>query len=363
MESGSNYSERLDVAAEALIALSSRGGILAWNHGAEVMYGYTAIEAIGHDLASLTVPELELVGYLAQLATVATGESIAVRTMRHTKQGLELHIALVMQLVPGEPPYIAVRELDVTQVVTLDGLETTLEEVRRLKTDFLANMSHELRTPLNSIIGFAELMYKGKVGPVAPEHLEFLGDIVTSSRRLLQLVNDVLDLAKLESGKLEFHPARIDLEHLASEVRDIVKGLLAEKQLKFELAIDDSCRIVMVDPMRIKQVLYTFLSNAVKFTPRGGRIVVRARPGAAPSEFRLEVEDSGMGIAPENLPNLFVEFPRIGVTAQREGTGLGLALAQRIIEGHGGRVEVTSTVGLGSTFSAILPRRTEARGG
>ncbi len=363
MASGRHYEERLDLAAEALLALSTRGEVLAWNHGAEVLYGYTASEAVGRDLAALTIPEGELVGYLAQLAAVASGEAIALRTIRHTKHRVSLHIALAMQRVPGEAPYIAVRELDITPVVVRDGLEDKFEEVRRLKSEFLANMSHELRTPLNSIIGFAELMYKGKVGAVAPEHVEFLGDIVVSARHLLQLVNDVLDLAKLESGKLEFHPASVDLEKLAIETRDIVKGLLAERKLRFVLEIDRSCAVVIVDPMRIKQVLYTFLSNAVKFTPRGGTITVRVRPAAALAEFRLDVEDSGAGIAPESLPNLFVEFPRIGAAATRDGTGLGLALAQRIVEGHGGRVEVTSTVGVGSVFTAILPRQMEPHAG
>ena len=363
MEIGRNYSGRLNVATEALLALSTRGELLAWNRGAEVMYGFTPDEAIGRDLAALTIPRHEWLAFEAQLVAVAAGEAIAVRTVRHTKHGIGLHIALVMQLVPEEPPYIAVSELDLSQVVARDGLEDKIEQVRRLKTEFLANMSHELRTPLNSIIGFAELMHKGKVGPIAPDHVEFLGDIVTSSRRLLQLVNDVLDLAKLESGKLDFHPVTVDLEQLAIEIHDIIKGRLAEKQLGFELDVARSDAVVVVDPMRIKQVLYTFLSNAVKFTPPGGRIAVRVRPAAARAEFRLEIQDSGVGIASEDLPRLFVEFPRIGPTAQREGTGLGLALAQRIIEGHGGRVEVTSTVGAGSTFTAILPRHTVTHAG
>ncbi len=357
--SGTTYAERLDVATEALLALSPAGEILAWNRGAEVMYGYSASEAISREIAELTVPADDRPTFAAQLAAVASGEAVEARTMRCSRHGHRVHVALAMHLVPGPRPYVAVSERDVTHVVERDGLESKLEEVRRLKSEFLANMSHELRTPLNSIIGFAELMHKGKVGPPAPDHVEYLGDIVTSARRLLQLVNDVLDLAKLESGRLEFHPAPVDLQQLSLEVRDILKGLLAEKKLKLTLAIDPACAHAVLDPMRIKQVLYTFLSNAVKFTPPGGTIAVRTRPADSDAELRLEVEDSGAGIAAENMARLFVEFPRIGAAAERDGTGLGLALAQRIVEGHGGRVEATSIVGMGSTFTAILPRHPE----
>ena len=147
-----------------------------------------------------------------------------------------------------------------------------MQEASRLKSEFLANMSHELRTPLNAIIGFAELMHRGKVGPVSAEHQEYLGDILTSSKHLLQLINDVLDLAKVESGKMEFRPEPVDLAKLAGEVRDILRGLAASKRLQVEIHVDPEVATVVVDPARVKQILYNYLSNAIKFTPEGGRI-------------------------------------------------------------------------------------------
>jgi signal transduction histidine kinase len=235
--------------------------------------------------------------------------------------------------------------------------QKAIREASRLKSEFLANMSHELRTPLNAIIGFTELMYAGKLGPLAPEHHEYLGDILTSARHLLQLINDVLDLAKVESGKMEFRPERVDLARLIGEVRDILRGLAASKRLRVETQLDPDVAFAVVDPARLKQVLYNYVSNAIKFTPEGGRIVIRVA-AQGPDLFRLDVEDTGIGIPPEHLGKLFVEFQQLDASAAKkfQGTGLGLALTKRIVEAHGGRVEVRSTPGKGSTFSAILPR-------
>jgi len=231
------------------------------------------------------------------------------------------------------------------------------QQANRLKSEFLANMSHELRTPLNAIIGFADLMHRGKVGPVSAEHHEYLGDILTSSKHLLQLINEVLDLAKVESGKMEFRLESVDLTKLAREVCDIVRGLAASGRLKVETVVDPEVATVVVDPARVKQILYNYLSNAIKFTPSGGRITIRIGP-EGPALFRIDVEDTGVGIAAEDLGRLFVEFQQLDASAAKryQGTGLGLALTKKLAEAHGGRVAVHSTPGEGSTFSVILPR-------
>jgi CheY-like chemotaxis protein len=197
------------------------------------------------------------------------------------------------------------------------------------------------------------------VGPVSPEHREYLGDILTSSRHLLQLINDVLDLAKVESGKMEFRPEPVDLTTLVAEVRDILRGLAAGKRLRIEIDIEPDVRHVIVDPARVKQILYNYLSNAIKFTPEEGRIQIRVN-AEGPLLFRIEVEDTGVGISAQNLGQLFVEFQQLDASAakQYQGTGLGLALTKRVAEAHGGRVSVQSTLGVGSTFAAILPRLT-----
>ena len=238
---------------------------------------------------------------------------------------------------------------------SLEDDNRRMQEANRLKSEFLANMSHELRTPLNAIIGFADLMHKGKVGPVSADHEEYLGDILTSSRHLLQLINDVLDLSKVESGKMEFRPEPLDLSTVVGEVRDVLRGLAAAKRIRMEMELA-SLPAAWLDAAKLKQVLYNFLSNAIKFTPERGRVVVRLSPDGE-GHFRLEVEDSGIGIRPDQMHLLFVEFQQLdgGSGKKYAGTGLGLSLTKRIVEAQGGTVGATSTLGAGSRFWAILP--------
>jgi signal transduction histidine kinase len=237
-----------------------------------------------------------------------------------------------------------------------------IREASRMKSEFLANMSHELRTPLNAIIGFAELLYDGQVKPAMPEFKEFLGDILTSGRHLLQLINDVLDLAKVEAGRLEFRPEPADLRKILGEVTAVLKTIAASKNIEIQTDIDPELGGLELDTSRLKQVAYNYLSNALKFTPAGGRVTIRATAISA-ERFRLEVEDSGIGVAPADLGRLFVQFQQLesGKAKRHQGTGLGLALTKRLVEAQGGSVGVTSIVGKGSTFHAELPRKIEAR--
>jgi signal transduction histidine kinase len=240
----------------------------------------------------------------------------------------------------------------------LDEEKRRAQEANRLKSEFLANMSHELRTPLNAIIGFTELLYKGKVGPLSEQQHEYLGDVLTSSKHLLQLINDVLDLAKVESGKMEFRLETVDLAKVLGEVRDVLRGLASTKRIQLETSVDPDVSHATVDASRLKQILYNYLSNAIKFTPEKGRVSARIAP-QGPDLFRVDVEDTGIGIPEESFGKLFVEFQQLDASTAKKypGTGLGWALTKRIAEAHGGRVEVCSTVGVGSTFSVILPRR------
>jgi signal transduction histidine kinase len=234
---------------------------------------------------------------------------------------------------------------------------TELRRANEIKSQFLAAMSHELRTPLNSIIGFTELMHDGKVGPVTAEHKEYLSDILTSSRHLLHLINDLLDLSKVEAGKMEFRPEPLSVPSLVSEVRTITSALAAQKRIVVEAEIDPGVGTVTADAARLRQIFYNYLSNALKFSPDGGRVVIRVAPEGE-THWRLEVEDRGIGIKPEDMSKLFVEFQQLdgGMTRRHVGSGLGLAVTRQIVEAQGGRVGAHSEPGHGSVFFAVLPR-------
>ena len=261
------------------------------------------------------------------------------------------------QLIAGEGTLVTAAVRDVTDEQRLEEARRKVLEASRLKCEFLANLSHELRTPLNAIIGFAELMHDGKVGAISAHQQEYLGDILTSSRHLLQLINDVLDLSKIEAGKMEFRPEPVDLAKVIGAVKDILRTLAAQKQIRVEVEIDAGVTGVSVDQAKLKQVLYNYLSNALKFTADEGRVVVRVA-SEGPEGFRLEVEDTGSGVRPEDMDRLFIEFQQLdaSIAKKHAGTGLGLALTKRIVEAQGGQVAARSTPGKGSVFSAVLPR-------
>jgi signal transduction histidine kinase len=239
----------------------------------------------------------------------------------------------------------------------LEEQNRLVQRASRMKSEFLANMSHELRTPLNGIIGFTELMHDGKVGPVSPNHKEYLGDVLTSAKHLLDLINDILDLSKVETGKLEFRPAPVKLSKIVGEVRDVVRAIALRKQIAIKLDLDAQVEELIIDSGKLKQVLYNYLANAVKFTSDRGTIVVRAGSEAG-NRFRIEVEDNGIGIRAEDMGRLFVEFQQLDSSSTKKypGTGLGLALTKKIVEAQGGEVGVRSVLGRGSVFFAVLPR-------
>jgi signal transduction histidine kinase len=239
----------------------------------------------------------------------------------------------------------------------LEAENRQILEANRIKGQFLANMSHELRTPLNAVIGFADLLESGAVDADPARRKAFLGHIGTSGRHLLHLINDVLDLSKVESGRFEFFPEPVSLPALVKEVVDTLSPASQQKHITVETQIDPQLSDLALDPVRLKQVLYNYLSNAIKFTPEHGRVCVRARPEGA-RQFRLEVEDNGIGIASHDLPRLFTEFQQLDSSSskQHQGTGLGLALTRGLVQAQGGSVGVRSEPAVGSVFHLVLDR-------
>jgi two-component system, NtrC family, sensor kinase len=238
----------------------------------------------------------------------------------------------------------------------IDEKSRQLEVASRHKSEFLANMSHELRTPLNAIIGFSEVLAERLFGDVNDKQAEYLADIQESGRHLLSLINDILDLSKIEAGRMELERTRFDLTKAVEQTLMLVRERAQRRGVALLLEQDESPGPIDADERKVKQVLLNLLSNALKFTPEGGRISVRTRLREDNAE--ISVADTGVGIAPEDQTEVFEEFRQVGPSARKtEGTGLGLAISKKIVELHGGRIGVTSERGIGSTFTFTLPLR------
>ncbi len=231
-----------------------------------------------------------------------------------------------------------------------------LESASRHKSEFLANMSHELRTPLNAIIGFSQVLRERMFGEINEKQREYLEDILSSGNHLLSLINDVLDLSKVEAGQIELEINRFSLREALERGLVMVRERATKDGVQLVLELDPAAEVVEGDERRIRQVIFNLLSNAVKFTPPGGRVELKS--ARHDGEVRVSVTDTGPGIAAEDQERIFEEFQQTEAGAgQREGTGLGLALSKRLVELHGGRIWVDSEPGEGSAFVFTLPSR------
>jgi len=231
-----------------------------------------------------------------------------------------------------------------------------LEQSNRYKSEFLANMSHELRTPLNAILGFSEILLDLTMNLTAGERTEFLRNIHSSGQHLLGLINDILDLAKIEAGKMELHAEEMPVKEAIQEVTGILDPMARQQGLQVTTVGAAEAGVIKADRSKFKQVLYNLLSNAVKFTPPPGQITLTVKD--SPSQLTVSVQDTGIGMKPEDLPKLFREFEQIdgSYTRRYQGTGLGLALCRRFVQMHGGRIWAESQFGKGSTFTFTIPR-------
>jgi GAF domain-containing protein len=231
-----------------------------------------------------------------------------------------------------------------------------LEAASQHKSEFLANMSHELRTPLNAIIGFSEVLMQRMFGDLNAKQDEYLKDIYDSGRHLLSLINDILDLSKIEAGRMELELTDFDLPTAIDSALTLVRERATRRGIALQKTLDARVGQVQADERKVRQVVLNLLSNAIKFTPEGGRIEVRAV--RADGSVEVSVTDTGVGIAPEDQEAVFEEFRQVGTSAaKQEGTGLGLALCRKFVELHGGTIWVRSAVGAGSTFTFRLPVR------
>ena len=238
----------------------------------------------------------------------------------------------------------------------LKELATELKRTARVKSEFLANMSHELRTPLNSINGFSEVLYDETFGPLNEKQKKYVNNVLTSGKHLLLLINQILDMAKVEAGKMKLALSSLPMKSLLNEISLLVADMVSKKKIEMLLEIAEDLPDIEADELKVKEIIYNLLSNAVKFTPEGGKIGMRAKK--ADSEIEIVVWDTGVGIAPENMEKIFEGFFRVDTPYSRvtEGTGLGLPLSKKLVELHGGKLSVESEgLNKGTSVRFTLP--------
>jgi PAS domain S-box-containing protein len=369
---------------DVIVSKDLDGIVTSWNTAAERLFGYTAEEMIGQSITRV-IPSERLAEETFVLGEIRAGRRVDhFETVRQDKWGRPIDISLTVspildskgrvigaskiarditkhkRLLESERQAQAQAEAARRQV--LEAENRRIQESNRVKSEFVANMSHELRTPLNSIIGFAELMADARYGPLPPEYAKFTSLILNSAMHLNRLINDVLDLAKVESGKIDLTPAPVDVPSVVEDVTSVVDSLARQRDIRIETRVDPDVGEVYLDANRFKQVLYNYLSNAIKFSPEHGRVEVRVLHDGT-DHFRAEVQDWGIGIKADDIDRLFVEFQQLDDSTRKiyKGTGLGLALTKRIVEAQGGSVGVHTEPGVGSTFFAKLPKQVTAR--
>ncbi|HEX6564724.1 MAG TPA: PAS domain-containing sensor histidine kinase [Chthoniobacterales bacterium] len=347
----------------AIFLLDANGRVATWNAGAERIKGYHANEIIGKHFSCFYPEEDRAAGRPATILQRALVNGQAQdEGWRVRKNGERFWATVTMTRVldhDGRLLGFSKVTRDRTErrkmELALQDKNIELQKMVEARDLFLANMSHELRTPLNGIIGFAEFLADGKPGPVSAKQKEYLEDILHSGKHLLHVINDVLDIAKVEAGKMELLPEPFSIAKAIHDVYAALELTAQKKQLQITIQLDPDFDEVTVDRNRFKQVLYNLFSNAVKFTDEGGSVEVVSTK-IDQDRFRLVVADTGIGIKSEDLKRLFKQFEQLSPGQRRgQGTGLGLALTRRIVELQSGTIDVESEFGKGTKFTVVLP--------
>lgn len=347
----------------AIFLLDASGRVATWNPGAERIKGYRADEIIGKHFSCFYLEEDRVAGKPgATLHDALVNGQAQDEGWRLRKDGRKFWARITIgRLLDTDGRLLGFSKVTRDRTarrnieLALHEKNIALQRMVEARDLFLANMSHELRTPLNGIIGFAEFLADEKPGPVSPKQKEYLEDILQSGKHLLHVINDVLDLAKVEAGKMELSPETFSIRKAIDDVYAALELTAQKKRLQIAVHLDPDFDEVTLDRNRFKQVLYNLFSNAVKFTDEGGSVEVSATK-IAEDRFRLLVADTGIGIKPENLKRLFKEFEQIDPGRRRgQGTGLGLALTRRIVQLQSGTIDVHSEFGKGTQFTIVLP--------
>lgn len=353
--------------------LDAKGRFTSINQTELNWLGYTRAELIGRPAAEIVAPASQgtLAAANARLLQEGQARDLMLELVR--KDGSLLSVlahGLVVYAADGSVQSVRATLFDATErrragEAAQQGMQT-MARALRLRDEFLANMSHELRTPLNTILTLSELLEDEVYGPLTGRQRSGIMTIAASGRHLLDLINDVLDLSKLQADQLALHLALLDVDGACRACLSMIKELAHKKRLRLTYRVTPPDLVIRADVRRLKQMVVNLLSNAVKFTPEGGVVELSVTADEGQQEVRIAVCDNGIGIAAADIPRLFQPFTQLdaGLTRQQEGTGLGLALVKSLAEQHGGRVEVDSAgiPGQGSCFTIVLPSAGSSRG-
>jgi signal transduction histidine kinase len=341
---------------EAMLATPVRKGEGATGRLAEVHEPIQLADILEAPAESRVRSVLVRAGYRALLAVPLVREDRLIGGLTVIRKATGAFAPEVIELLRTFATQSALAIQNARLFLEIADKSQQLEAASRHKSEFLANMSHELRTPLNAIIGFSEVLMQRMFGELNTKQEEYLKDIYESGRHLLSLINDILDLSKIEAGRMELELTAFDLPTAIDSALTLVRERASRRGIVLEKTLDERVGPIRADERKVRQVVLNLLSNAIKFTPEGGRIEVRAVP--VDSSVEVSVADTGVGIAPEDQEAVFEEFRQVGSSAaKQEGTGLGLALCRKFVELHDGTIWVTSAVGAGSTFTFRLPVR------
>jgi PAS domain S-box-containing protein len=357
-------------AQDAFISMDSSGLVTEWNPEAERTLGWSRSEAVGRKVEDLIIPFSSRESHRKALLAKAPLLNKRTSIIALHKDGHEFPAEIsISPVLIGNKHIFNVFLRDVTETkraqrqieeqnrqLEIHSLE--VQRATRLKSEFLASMSHELRTPLNAIVGFSDLLAEETAGALNPKQKRFVGHVRNGATHLLALINDILDLSKIEAGQLEVFPENVSLQRSLTEVLSLVQPLTDKREIALNITREDLT--VYADGVRLKQVLYNLLSNAVKFTPELGSISVEAH--AEGGQVHISVSDTGVGIRKEDQAVIFDEFRQVGESAKgiKEGTGLGLAITRKLVEQQGGAIAVASEPGKGSRFTFTIPVGTAA---
>ena len=362
----------VDTSLNAIVGMDESGRVTDWNPHAEATFGWSRNEILGKSLADTIIPEQHRNAHRAGLAHYLTtgdgpvlGKVLELTAVDRSGREFPVELAITRASALGDKALFVgfVRDITTRKEAerAINDLNAELRVANQHKSEFLATMSHELRTPLNAILGFSELLLDDSTGKYnAATRQKFLTQISTGGKHLLELINDILDLSKVEAGQMFLELETVSITETVGQVMNTIEPIATKKGVRVEANVGGAGR-VQADPHKMVQMLLNLVSNAVKFTPEGGSVTIAAQRQA--ESIQISVTDTGIGIAQSDLGRLFREFQQLdsGPGRHQEGTGLGLALTKRLAALHGGDVRVVSEVGKGSVFTLELPLQQQSR--